>query len=147
MIPATLLLLLACGDPCAPGANPTLEIGLGRDAYEPVSDGDVAPVVQGPQGGYHIELAIETTYMNEKDPGSATATGRIDGELVAAGQPWFQVECDGDVQHATGMRLFVEAVPEDIFGLSLLVEMIAEDSRGKRAEASKTLTVGDVVVQ
>lgn len=142
-----VLMLLACGDPCSAGPNPTLELGLGRDTYQAVSDGDVAPVVQGPQGGYHIDLAVETTYLNDKDPASAAVSGRIEGELVAQGQPWFQVECDGDVQHATGMRLFVEAIPEDIAGLSMLVEIIAEDSRGKRADASKTLTVGDVVLQ
>lgn len=142
-----ILLLLACGDPCSPGANPTLEIGLGRDAYSPVADGDTAPVVQGPQGGFHIDLAIETTRLNENDPGSATVTGRIDDELVAAGQPWFQVECAGEVQHASGMRLFVEAVPEDILGLEMLVEMVVEDSRARRAQATKTLTVGDVVTQ
>ena len=142
-----ILLLLACGDPCSPGANPTLEIGIGRDAYEPVEDGDTTPVTQGPQGGYHIELAIETTRLNEKDPGTATATGHVEGELLAQAQPWFQVECDGEVQHASGIRLFVNAVPDDILGLEMVVDMIVEDSRGKRAQASKTLTVGDVVVQ
>jgi len=140
-----ILWLLACGDPCSPGARPTLEIGLGQEAYSPAAEGDPMPVIQGTQGGFHIDMAIETTRLEEKDPASGTMTGRIDDELVAAGQPWLQVQCQGEVQQASGMRLFVEAVPEEITGLSMLVEMIVEDSRGRRAQSSKTLTVGDVV--
>lgn len=44
-----------CPDPPAPQP---FELGTGESCFERTSDGDVVPLMQGPQGGYHVWLAV-----------------------------------------------------------------------------------------
>ncbi len=41
-----------------PGDHPVFALGTGEDCFEPLSDGDVLPLISGPQGGYHLWLAL-----------------------------------------------------------------------------------------
>lgn len=45
--------LVACADPA-----PTLEVGTGQTSFEPLAAGDPIELVAGPQGGYHVFLAL-----------------------------------------------------------------------------------------
>jgi len=63
----TAILIAGCGadGPDDSGTSPfnaectglSLELGQGEFGYEPATDGDRFPVVLGPQGGWHIDLA------------------------------------------------------------------------------------------
>src|SRR5262245_15487600 len=47
---------------CAPpAAAPAFGVGTGEVCYEAVSAGDVVPLMNGPQGGYHVWLGIGCT--------------------------------------------------------------------------------------
>lgn len=48
---AALLIFTACA------SSPWIEVGLGRTAFVPAAAGDPAPLVYGPQGGWHIDVA------------------------------------------------------------------------------------------
>ena len=47
-----MLLVLICVAGCAP--EPALLLGSGEVDFEEVDDGDSMPVIQGPQGGFHL---------------------------------------------------------------------------------------------
>ncbi len=58
-----LPLLLACGDPSPEDCDPpsraqAFEVGTGELCFERVPSGSVVPLISGPQGGYHVWLAI-----------------------------------------------------------------------------------------
>lgn len=61
------------GDACKPpaGGTPTVIVGEGQGDYLPMMDGDVAQVEAGPQGGYHIWVAIRV--KNLAQSGSITS--------------------------------------------------------------------------
>src|SRR5689334_1921019 len=65
-----------CGDPpaedtaapddgCALAGEPTLVIGTGESAFEPVEDS--VELVHGPQGGYHVYVALEATHIDNSE--------------------------------------------------------------------------------
>jgi hypothetical protein len=60
------------GDVCKPagGGAPTVIVGEGQGDYLPLMDGDTAQVEAGPQGGYHIWVAIRV--KNLAQSGSIT---------------------------------------------------------------------------
>lgn len=43
------------------GALLWLEIGTGADRFVPLASGDALELVHGPQGGWHVELAVRIT--------------------------------------------------------------------------------------
>lgn len=58
----------ACGESgpspedCTPPAEtPEFAIGTGELCFAPLADGDVVPMMNGPQGGFHVWLAIGCT--------------------------------------------------------------------------------------
>ena len=62
---AAALGAIACGgsapvdeDGCV--GDPSLEVGTGKDAFEPVDDGDSVVIQHGPQGGWHIWTGIHS---------------------------------------------------------------------------------------
>lgn len=64
-------------DRCEPGGTPEVLVGEGQAAYLPLADGAVAQIEAGPQGGYHIWLAVRL--KNLKQSGTVTeVSGRID---------------------------------------------------------------------
>lgn len=64
-------------DACKPSGQPPLvEVGTGQADYLPTMDGDVAQVEAGPQGGYHIWLAIRVRGVRQSSS-VTTVTGTI----------------------------------------------------------------------
>ena len=45
----------ACEDPADP---PVFEVGTGEDCFTRLASGQTVPVMQGPQGGFHLWLAV-----------------------------------------------------------------------------------------
>ena len=137
--------LVACGDPCRPGGTPTLEIGLGRDTYFPAEDGDDGLLVYGPQGGQHVDLAISATHLDPSSTASSTIEGRLNGTVVAAGAPWFDLTCEQDTQRAWGLRMLLEVPPEQVDGQTIEVDVTVRDAKGTEVSAQRTLHIVDPV--
>lgn len=135
-----VLLLGACDDPCKAGPEPTLQTGTGLLDFTPLADGDPVELVYGPQGGYHVEMAFQTTYLQARDLVAGTLTGRLDETAVFTATPWFQLQCEADVQVATGVRLFLVGDPEAVLGQPITVDVLLTDTEGS------TLTDSVVVV-
>lgn len=135
-----LFLLMACDDPCRPGPSPTLEIGSGDSTFAPLSATPL-PLIMGNQGGYHLDLAIRTTYLEGRDLMAGRMEGRLDGTVVADGRPWFNLTCAGDVQEATGLRLIADVEPEALAGRTLDVSLEVTDSRGETVTATAQVAV------
>lgn len=55
-----LLLLWACGPP----PEPSLELGTGTGTFRQLADGDELALVYGPQGGWHVDVAIRTVGLD-----------------------------------------------------------------------------------
>ncbi|MFO0550762.1 MAG: hypothetical protein U0271_20375 [Polyangiaceae bacterium] len=58
---AVLTTLTGCPGPasCDPPENPeTFEVGTGEDCFERVTADEAVPIMSGPQGGFHVWLAI-----------------------------------------------------------------------------------------
>ena len=52
----------------APGP-PSLSLGVGDVTYAPLTDGQMAQIIHGPQGGYHIVVALLATGIWPGTPG------------------------------------------------------------------------------
>ena len=140
------VLLVACNDPCKGGSNPSLELGMGWDRYNPVQPGDEVPLVYGQQGGFHVDLAVAATEFDATDVVSASLSGSLDGVEVAAGQPWFELQCDDTDQRleGAGLRLvFFGVLPPDLDGQEVEVTATVRDSRNVEASAVQVYTVVD----
>jgi len=143
------LMLLACNDPCSPGSDPTVELGYGATDYQPAEPGQVVDLIYGQQGGFHLELAVATTRLQGDELVSAVLSGSIDGEPVAAAQPWLELSCDPEsrTQQAAGVRLILlpDVLPPDVDGQPLDVEVTVRDARGETASTTGQFVVNDPI--
>lgn len=144
------LLLIACsggkddGGPCAPGPDPTLEIGIGVGGYTAVDNGEF-PLVHGPQGGYHLEIGLRATHIDGSDLVTGHLDGLIDGERYATIDPWLDFRCE-EAEGALvswGTRLIYDATPEFLDGKLTDVSAEVTDLAGTTVSASATFTIRD----
>ena len=63
----TLAALLGCTDPVEE-LTPQAIIGTGEWAWEDLEDGASMPVIQGPQGGYHLLGSVRIVGLEAGDP-------------------------------------------------------------------------------
>lgn len=54
------------GDPCLAAGAPVVQIGTGADDYEPLTAGQRFVMVHGPQGGWHVDLALRVDNMPQR---------------------------------------------------------------------------------
>ena len=72
-----LLLLIACSP-----VEPSLTLGTGLTAFQPLEDGDEVALIYGPQGGWHVDVALRTTGIDAD--GLVLRTGAfLDGTPLA----------------------------------------------------------------
>ena len=65
-----------------PRTDPWMEIGTGVTEFEPLTEGQEIPIVQGPQGGYHVWGGLQG-FNFEPDNAEISYLLIIDGETVA----------------------------------------------------------------
>jgi hypothetical protein len=149
--------LLGCGGPTTPAVmtapGPTaLALGIGQDAYMSLTDGQPAQVVHGPQGGYHIVVALQAHGIWPGTPGiagspddpvttlrafraSGTEFGLMTGSPnvlhVAYGAAADGVELPGRL-----LRLDIRS-PSEIAGETLLLHADVLDRDGRTASDQK----------
>ena len=143
------------GDPCLPGPSPTLEIGTGDQGYLPMPD--PLEVVHGPQGGYHVVLAFEATYLDASAVVAGAVTGTLGGEVVATSQPYLELRCDPDTQtlvawgtlliYSNGNIAAGDLSPEELDGEPTTIVATLTDSAGAAASGSADTTLFDPLVE
>lgn len=52
---------VTCASAPEPASEPRLILGSGKECFAPFTSSGVAPVVSGPQGGYHVWVAVRTS--------------------------------------------------------------------------------------
>lgn len=113
LVPALAALLFASGCPpetCRPGDTPTLTLGTGIDAFEPMSDPAELPLIYGPQGGVHLDLALRATYLDLSELWDVQLRGTLDGQVVADVRPQVEASCnvDAEAEDLVGLRLIFD---------------------------------------
>ena len=135
------------GDPCLSGDAPTLVIGVGEEGYEPLEPGSEVPLIFGPQGGYHVVLALAGQYLDPEPVWTVTMTGTIGGELWGQTVPYAQPRCDAaaGLLVAWNLLLIWEEVedpdPYPLDGETLDVAVSALDMSGAVVEAETSLVL------
>ena len=155
-----LLLLLACSkpappadsglapaDPCEPGPDPELVIGVGEAGYEPLIEGDPVELVHGPQGGYHVVLALAARSLDASDKWTLLMSGTVDGELWGQTAPYADPRCNAEEgrQEAWNLLLIWDEgiTPEELDGRYAEIEVQVTDAAGTVITATSALTIDD----
>lgn len=133
-------------DPCRAGPEPTLEIGQGETLYEPLPDGvPEVTLVHGPQGGYHVLLALRARYLEPDQRVLAHLVGTVEGARLAESQPYLAFRCNGqtDALEAWNLYLIFDARPEDLDGRVVTVDASLTDALGTTVSATRDLLIDD----
>ena len=138
-------------DLCRPahGGAPEIEIGTGDRDFAALADGATVTPVRGPQGGYHIYVALKT-----KDLGQYGTKTRVDGAqvstlLAAQGGAWATPYAPNDAGGCGlyGLRLVLENGPmskptlADFVGKAIDITVDVVDAFGAHVTATKRVQV------
>lgn len=133
--------LMGCprAETCLPGDEPTLEIGTGENRYTSLDDvDDVLDIVHGPQGGYHVVIALEASYLDASDLMLGQLTGTIGGEEKASSAPWIQMRCNPNrdmLQSWNHLLIWDVEDPAEIDGERATISATVTDSLGATVSA------------
>lgn len=133
---------------CKPhGYGPSeMTLGKGSSELKPIEDLETIPVVQGPQGGYHIWIAARMKNLRQQPLIELTADFEDPTVDHNAGFVQFFVEdyAQGDCV-VTGMPFLLAGPnPADILGKTAILTATITDDDGDSATASKTITIADM---
>jgi hypothetical protein len=93
------------GVPRTPGPPLQIELGTGDSEFMPLEHGDLVPLHYGPQGGYHLWMALR---VHEGSAGSL----RLNIQLIDdQGAPLFE----------RSLRDRVSSIPDDLTGIAVYV--------------------------
>lgn len=140
-----LALASACAgaDPCGADAPPTLALGTGETAFAPIA----APleVVHGPQGGWHVVVALRAQGLDGSLPWDVTLDGFVEGELAGATAPYGRPRCNRAeaTWDVPGLLLVWDAPAESLDGADATLVATATDSQGRTVEASLDVRLED----
>ena len=114
-------------------ASLTVDVGTGSSEWVPLNDGDMVPIVAGPQGGFHVWTSIHV-HDASVDTARINVTARIEATGEAAGNPSsvaaaLSLTADG-LREKVGMRDLI-ASPSAVTGkrVVLRVEAVTDDGR------------------
>ena len=121
-------------DPCLPGEDPTFTLGKGELEYQELdADDGMAELIHGPQGGYHLNLAVHATFLDPDEPWVARLEGTIDGELVGATSPYVTARCNREANALQGWGLLLiwdTTDPTELHGRVTTIEATITDAAG-----------------
>jgi hypothetical protein len=142
----------ASTDICKPqGAGaPIVTVGEGQSDYLPASDGDVAQVEAGPQGGHHIWIAVRM--KNLLQSGSITTiTGHFDDPLLDVGP--FQViftfdQDEGGYCKLYGLRFQLDQTTDiaQLLGKTVKVTVKVTDKDGTVGVGTRSFKLSDTFI-
>jgi hypothetical protein len=151
-----MLLLLACatdepwGDTaaasgCEAAEDPSLSIGKGELSYVDMSEGDTIELVHGPQGGFHVVVALEASHLDSSDTWQAELRGFLAAELRATSTPYVEMRCNPDTGtlQAWGFLLIWDALPEDLDRQVVRIEADVVDAAGTSISSATDVIICD----
>jgi hypothetical protein len=129
----------ACGS-----GTPSLVVGQGETAYAPLADGDTVTLVEGPQCGHHVWLALDmqnlaqfgtTTTVSATQPGSSTT-------VAPTAFPYAYAQ-NGASCELPGVRfqLDIAGPIADFLGKPLDITVQAKDRAGKVSSATRHVNI------
>jgi hypothetical protein len=80
VLATTFVLLAGCSAAVGEGVA---ELGTGEAEFEPLTDGQVVPIIHGAQGGYHVWLSAQVLGLEARRVSMFIETQREDGTLPA----------------------------------------------------------------
>ncbi|MCP4873651.1 MAG: hypothetical protein GY898_33610 [Proteobacteria bacterium] len=118
---------------CEPGdEEPTLDLGKGVTEYLTMAaEGGGLEVIHGPQGGYHVEVGFEATYLDASEDWTIQLTGTA-GDASASSTPFVTMRCNaqtGTLQ-SWGHLLIWDAEGADLDGRTADISAVATDAAG-----------------
>lgn len=148
-----LFALATAGCPPAPAGcepsdvAPTLELGKGETGYDAMGDGDgTIEVINGPQGGYHVEIGLEATGLDDSERWAVVLSGTAD-DFEASSSPYVTMRCNnetGTLQSWGHLLIWdLDLTIEDGTDLDGLVA----DIHGTATDAAGTVIEADVTVE
>ena len=139
------------GDPCLPGDDPWLMVGEGEAAFSEFQPGDPVELVHGPQGGYHVTLAIRAGYLDNSAPWIVRLAAVVEGEVLAESVPYANAFCNPSAAALDAWNLlliFDEGLePEDLHGRLAVIEASVTDPQVVVVEATTELTIHDPALE
>lgn len=116
--------LAACGGGGATDASVTCTgptsaaLGQGETAFEALADGGEIDIVHGPQGGFHVDAAVQVEGFGATVEITGTVTDDATGTVVGGSQAavvvvladYDEATCAGT---AVGVRLFLDDLPSE----------------------------------
>ena len=135
------------GDPCLPGADPWLLVGEGETGFSYFDPGDPVELVHGPQGGYHVTMAIRAGYLDNSAPWIVRLDAYIGDDLVAQSVPYANAFCNPSASALDAWNLLLifneDLAPEELHGQIARVDVSVTDAALIEVEASNELTITD----
>ncbi len=132
---------------------PAVLLGTGEKCYLPLAPSQTVPIVGGPQGGFHIWVALRSTGLGDEvlakmrvldkaDDGAITLVDPIERmvELCAVGEGWHEAA-----------RLFAQLdayTPEEVepfVGRTIKLGLSLKNPAAASASAEVTLMLGSVI--
>ena len=155
VFPLMLALLVAPLSACPPDPagcepsedDPTLEIGKGETEYEAMDAGDgTIEVINGPQGGYHVEVGFEATGLDAADRWAVVLSGDADG-FEASSSPFVTMRCNNATAtlQSWGHLLIWDLDLESEDGSDL--DGLIADIHASATDASGTVIEADITVE
>ncbi len=147
LLPAAVLGASLAAAGCAPepagcdpdGGEPRVVIGKGLDSYRDLDEDDrTLELVHGPQGGYHVDLAVRAWHLDSTQELEGSLVGSLGGDVRAESYPYVYLRCNGaeGALDAWGLRLIWDAEPLDLDGQLVTVEVELTDAGGRTASAN-----------
>lgn len=133
------------------GAEPRVEIGTGITSFVDIADGADVELVNGPQGGWHVDVALRLYDVNPQE-----LTMRIEGYDATSGDPVGvpierilterRVQPEGDHWLRVGDQLiFAIEGPDEVTDTDVRIEARITTPEGAMATAQKVVHVIDDV--
>lgn len=137
-------------DACkAAGAAPEVTVGAGQADYLPTKDGDVAQVEAGPQGGYHVWVAIRVRGLRQSSS-VTTVTGTIaDYELAPFAVVFTFEPSEGGACELYGLRFRIDDDThevETLLGQELHLQVQVKDTDGTVGSGSRIVRLSDDIL-
>lgn len=121
-------------------ATLTIEVGTGSTEWEPLNDGDVAHIIAGPQGGFHVWTSIHV-----EDSSVALARVNLSTVIAVNGQaagPPSSVATDlsltAGLREKVGMRNFI-ADPANVRGTRVILRAEAVTNDGRHGAGQRVV--------
>lgn len=138
-------------DPCEPGDAPSIRLGHGELEYidlEPDGSTQVE-LIHGPQGGFHVNMALSATQLDTTTPWTVSLTGTIDGTQMGDTRPLATMRCNRNVDalRAWSLLLIWDAQPEELHGRTADIDAHIIDSAGTEMSTSATIEIWDPALE